>query len=53
VTTAPEHPYTQRLFMAAPIPDPVRQRQRRHDRHRLLLAQRETDQGADAVEFVP
>ena len=43
VTSAPEHPYTQRLFMAAPIPDPVRQEIRRADRHRLVAAQREAD----------
>lgn len=36
----PEHPYTQRLQMAAPVPDPVAQEQRRADRHRLLEAQR-------------
>ncbi|WP_148667536.1 ABC transporter ATP-binding protein, partial [Arthrobacter sp. Hiyo1] len=36
VTGEPEHPYTQRLFMAAPVPDPDRQAQRRADRLRLL-----------------
>jgi ABC-type glutathione transport system ATPase component len=41
VTTAPEHPYTQRLFMSAPVPDPVRQRERR-ERRRLLLQGQET-----------
>ncbi len=29
VTSAPAHPYTQRLFMAAPVPDPDAQRRRR------------------------
>ncbi|KQR74439.1 peptide ABC transporter ATP-binding protein [Arthrobacter sp. Leaf337] len=43
VTGAPEHPYTQRLFMAAPIPDPDRQAQHRADRLRLLELQREQD----------
>ena len=47
VTSAPEHPYTQRLFMAAPVPDPVRQEQRRADRHRLLALQGEADLQAD------
>jgi len=39
VTARPEHPYTQRLFLAAPVPDPVRQEQRRADRERLLAEQ--------------
>jgi ABC-type glutathione transport system ATPase component len=43
VTGAPEHPYTQRLFMAAPIPDPDRQAKHRADRLRLLEIQREQD----------
>jgi peptide/nickel transport system ATP-binding protein len=29
VTSAPKHPYTQQLFLSAPIPDPVRQAERR------------------------
>lgn len=41
VTAHPEHPYTQRLFLAAPVPDPVRQEQRRADRQRLLVVQDE------------
>lgn len=43
VTGAPEHPYTQRLFMAAPIPDPDRQAKHRADRLRLLELQSEQD----------
>jgi peptide/nickel transport system ATP-binding protein len=43
VTSDPDHPYTQRLLLAAPVPDPVRQEQRRADRRRLLEAQREMD----------
>ncbi len=49
VTTAPEHPYTQRLWMAAPVPDPVAQAQRRADRRRLITAQAEQDEQAGAV----
>ncbi|MDY7526551.1 MULTISPECIES: ATP-binding cassette domain-containing protein [unclassified Cryobacterium] len=40
VTSRPEHPYTQRLFLAAPVPDPDRQTERREDRARLLAEQR-------------
>lgn len=29
VTSAPKHPYTQQLFLSAPIPDPVKQAARR------------------------
>jgi peptide/nickel transport system ATP-binding protein len=43
VTGAPEHPYTQRLFMAAPIPDPDRQARHRADRLRLLELQHQQD----------
>ena len=34
----PQHPYTQRLFLAAPVPDPDRQAQRRAERRRLAAA---------------
>jgi ABC-type oligopeptide transport system ATPase subunit len=43
VTARPEHPYTQRLFLAAPVPDPDRQEQRRADRQRLISVQAEQD----------
>jgi len=43
VTSDPDHPYTQRLLLAAPVPDPIRQEQRRADRRRLLDAQREME----------
>jgi peptide/nickel transport system ATP-binding protein len=36
VTEHPEHPYTQRLLMAAPVPDPDRQAARRAERRALL-----------------
>lgn len=48
VTKDPEHPYTQRLLMAAPVPDPDRQEQRRANRLRLLEIQREQDAQAGA-----
>lgn len=38
LTTAPEHPYTQRLLLAAPVPDPARQAERRAERRRLAAA---------------
>jgi peptide/nickel transport system ATP-binding protein len=34
----PQEEYTQRLLAAAPVPNPVEQRQRREERHDLLLA---------------
>jgi ABC-type oligopeptide transport system ATPase subunit len=39
VTTAPDHPYTRRLLLAAPVPDPGRQAERRAARHRLAAEQ--------------
>jgi peptide/nickel transport system ATP-binding protein len=38
VTNAPEHPYTRRLLLAAPVPDPGRQAERRAERRRLAAA---------------
>jgi ABC-type glutathione transport system ATPase component len=35
VTTNPTHPYTQRLILAAPVPNPKSQQERRAQRHRL------------------
>lgn len=40
VTAHPRHPYTQRLFMSAPVAHVAQQRQRRENR-RLLAAQKE------------
>jgi ABC-type glutathione transport system ATPase component len=36
VTSAPQHPYTQRLFLASPIADPDQQAARRAARRRLI-----------------
>jgi peptide/nickel transport system ATP-binding protein len=52
VTSEPEHPYTQRLFMAAPVPHPSRQEVRRAERERLLAAQEAADEQASASAFV-
>jgi ABC-type glutathione transport system ATPase component len=49
VTSKPEHPYTQRLFLAAPVPDPVLQEHRRAERRRLMETQRQQDEQAGAV----
>ncbi|MFI5084309.1 MAG: ATP-binding cassette domain-containing protein [Actinomycetales bacterium] len=49
VTVNPEHPYTQRLLLASPVPDPDRQEQRRADRHRLLELQRQANEQSGAV----
>jgi peptide/nickel transport system ATP-binding protein len=48
VTSAPEHPYTQRLLLAAPVADPVAQEHRRAERYRLREAQQEQDRQAGA-----
>jgi peptide/nickel transport system ATP-binding protein len=39
VTARPSHPYTQRLLLASPVPDPARQEQRRTERRALLAGQ--------------
>lgn len=49
VTSDPEHPYTQRLLLAAPIADPVAQEKRRAERRRLLELHREQDLQAGVV----
>jgi ABC-type oligopeptide transport system ATPase subunit len=49
VTRDPEHPYTQRLLLASPVPDPDLQEQRRADRHRLLEGQRQQTEQAGAA----
>jgi ABC-type glutathione transport system ATPase component len=41
VTSTPEHPYTQKLLLAAPIADPVEQEKRRAERHRMAELHRE------------
>lgn len=39
VTSEPQHPYTQRLFMAAPVPDPDKQEERRAARKAFLASE--------------
>jgi ABC-type glutathione transport system ATPase component len=38
VTTNPQHPYTKRLMMAAPVPNPVEQAERREKRRQMISA---------------
>lgn len=45
VTSKPEHPYTKRLLLAAPVADPIEQRRRREER-RLLAEQELLERGA-------
>lgn len=42
VTSNPEHPYTRRLLMAAPVADPIRQKERREQRREMLLAEEQS-----------
>ncbi|NTW39280.1 MAG: ABC transporter ATP-binding protein [Cellulomonadaceae bacterium] len=53
VTGSPEHPYTQRLWMAAPVPDPDAQEVRRAERRRLIAIQAEQDVQAGAAVGAP
>ncbi|WP_417555723.1 ATP-binding cassette domain-containing protein [Microbacterium sp.] len=50
VTRRPQHPYTQKLLLASPVPDPDRQQARRDERRRLAeeLAQQGDFSPADA-----
>lgn len=49
VTSRPEHPYTQRLLLAAPVADPIQQEKRRADRRRLMELERERAEQAGAL----
>ncbi|WP_105969099.1 ATP-binding cassette domain-containing protein [Streptomyces geranii] len=49
VTSTPEHPYTQRLLLAAPVPDPERQAARRAERRRLAEAGEPVDDSVGSV----
>lgn len=40
VTARPRHPYTQRLFMSAPVADVAHQRERREERRRLAIKEK-------------
>ena len=48
VTARPKHPYTQRLFLAAPVPDPDKQAERRTARRKLLAEQANLVEGKTA-----
>jgi peptide/nickel transport system ATP-binding protein len=52
VTLTPEHPYTQRLLLAAPVAHPLDQEKRRAERRRLAEQQREQDEQAGAGALV-
>ncbi|RXZ71206.1 ATP-binding cassette domain-containing protein [Agromyces albus] len=49
VTSEPEHPYTQRLLLAAPVAHPVRQEKRRAERFRLRELHREQNLQSGAL----
>ncbi|MFZ0529078.1 MAG: ATP-binding cassette domain-containing protein [Propionicimonas sp.] len=50
VTTDPQHPYTRRLMLAAPVPDPVRQKERREARHAFAAEQAALALRGEAVD---
>jgi peptide/nickel transport system ATP-binding protein len=52
VVTAPQHPYTQRLLAAVPVPDPDEQRRRRETRDAMLEAQRAEIEREEAASVV-
>jgi peptide/nickel transport system ATP-binding protein len=39
VSSRPAHPYTQKLLMASPVPDPEDQKRRRDERRKLLSSE--------------
>lgn len=49
VTSQPQHPYTKRLFMAAPVPDPDKQEQRRNERREFLARHQAETSGGEAA----
>ncbi len=49
VTDAPQHPYTQRLLLSAPVPDPVEQATRRRERIALFDSALQTGTVATAA----
>jgi ABC-type glutathione transport system ATPase component len=49
VTTRPEHPYTERLLLAAPVADPLEQEKRREERRRLMELHRQQHEQAGAI----
>lgn len=48
VTSRPQHPYTQRLFLAAPVPNPDQQRERRLARRALIDAHATSERSESA-----
>jgi peptide/nickel transport system ATP-binding protein len=42
VSSAPRHPYTKKLMMAAPVPDPIEQKKLREIRRDFLLREENT-----------
>jgi len=51
VTRTPSHPYTQRLLLASPVPDPDRQAERRRQRQELMQRQ-DVDRRATSERMV-
>lgn len=52
VTRHPEHPYTRRLVLATPVPDPACQAERRRERRELLDSEPEARLEADTTSVI-
>ncbi|WP_368857576.1 oligopeptide/dipeptide ABC transporter ATP-binding protein, partial [Streptomyces sp. GbtcB6] len=53
IADSPAHPYTRALLAAAPVPDPVAQRQRQAERRRLVATVAAPGRTSEGCSFTP